>query len=135
MSEILGNINIWVFLVKSESVLIISFLNICCIAILLKTAFFCTFWRLNILWRKIVQNLYIFVYLFCTKNSTTGSTNLHTSGMVGRIKLYGRSLNCIFNVLLIDLKSLVIWSIKNQDLRKYAWLALLADHEVSRKVL
>ena len=39
---------------------------------------FCTFWRLKILvlWRKIVQNLLIFVYLFCPKNSTTDFTKI-----------------------------------------------------------
>ena len=39
---------------------------------------FCTFWRLKILvlWRKIVQNLLIFVYLFSPKNSTTGFTKI-----------------------------------------------------------
>ena len=37
---------------------------------------FCTFWRLKILvlWRKIVQNLLIFGYLFCPKDSTTHFT-------------------------------------------------------------
>ena len=51
-------------------------LNIFFVAILLKTEFFCTFWRLKILvlWLKIVQNLLIFVYLFCPKNGTTDFT-------------------------------------------------------------
>ena len=50
-------------------------LNICCIASLLKTVIFCTFWRLKtlVLWRKIVRNLLIFVYLFCPENSTIDS--------------------------------------------------------------
>ena len=45
-------------------------LNICCIAILLKSVFLCTFWRLKmlVLWQKIVENVVIFVYLFCRKN-------------------------------------------------------------------
>ena len=53
-----------------------SFCEICCIAILLKTVFFGTFWRLKILvlWQKIVENLLIFVYLFFPKNSTTDFT-------------------------------------------------------------
>ena len=45
-------------------------LNMCCIAIVVKT-FFDTFWRLKtlVLWRKIVQNVRIYVCLFCPKNS------------------------------------------------------------------
>ena len=37
---------------------------------------FCTFWRLKILvlWRKIVENLLIFVYLFCPKNGAIDFT-------------------------------------------------------------
>ena len=51
-------------------------LSICCIAILLKSVFLCTFWRLKVivLGRKIVQNLLIFVYLFCPKNRTIDLT-------------------------------------------------------------
>ena len=64
------------FLVNSESE--ICFCQIRFIAIFLKTVFFCTFPRLKIivLWRKIVQNLLIFVYLFCPKNSTTDFTKI-----------------------------------------------------------
>ena len=53
-------------------------LNFCCIAILHFTIaiFLCLFWMLKILslWRKIVQNLFIFVYLFRPKNHTTDFT-------------------------------------------------------------
>ena len=51
-------------------------LNLCCKVIFLKSLFLCTFWRLKVLvlWRKTVQNLLIFVYLFCPKNSTTELT-------------------------------------------------------------
>ena len=47
-------------------------LNICCIPIVLKTVFFCTFWRLRtaVLWWQILQILLIFVYLLCPKNDT-----------------------------------------------------------------
>ena len=70
------NFGQYVFLVNSESVLRLVLLNIYCIAILPKTVVFCTFWRLKILvlWRKIVQNILIFVYLFCPKNSATDFT-------------------------------------------------------------
>ena len=91
------------FLVNSESE--ICFCQIRFIAIFLKTVFFCTFPRLKIivLWRKIVQNLLIFVYLFCPKNSTTDFTKTFI-GMVGRIKLRDPSLNCIFNALSIGVQ-------------------------------
>ena len=68
-SDILGNIYIFVFLVNSESILLLALLNICCLATVVKTVFFCTFWRQKtlVLWQIIVLNL-IFVYLFCPKN-------------------------------------------------------------------
>ena len=58
MSEVLENIYIWVFS-----------------AAVLKIMFFYTFWRLKalVLWRKMVQNLLIFVYLFCSKNNAIDS--------------------------------------------------------------
>ena len=51
-------------------------LDICCVAILLKTVFCCTSWRqkILILWRKIVENLLIFVYLFCPKSGAIDFT-------------------------------------------------------------
>ena len=88
-------------------------LSRCCTAILLKSVFLCTFWRKKILvlWRKIVQNLFIFVYLLILciylfpKISTIGFyKNLHNSGMVGRRKLPDPSLNCIFNALPIGVQ-------------------------------
>ena len=76
MSEISDNIYIWVFLVNGESVLLLAFVKYMLYSHLLKTVFFCTFWRLKILvlWRIIVENLLIFVYLFCPKNSATDFT-------------------------------------------------------------
>ena len=73
MSEILDNIYIWLVLVNSESVLLLAFVKYDHFT---QNRIFCTFWRLKILvlWRKIAQNLLIFVYLFCPKNSTTDFT-------------------------------------------------------------
>ena len=46
-------------------------LNIRCIAILLKSVFLCTFWKLKILvWWQKIQNLLIFLYLFRPNNHT-----------------------------------------------------------------
>ena len=76
MSEILDNIYIWVFLVNSESVLLLALVKYMLCSHFTQNCIFCTFWRLKILvlWQKIVQNLLIFVYLFCPKNSTTDFT-------------------------------------------------------------
>ena len=51
-------------------------LSICCVTILLKAVFFCNFWRLKILvlWLKIVENLLVFVYLFCSKSCASDFT-------------------------------------------------------------
>ena len=74
--EILINIYIWVFSVNSDSVYpTFTFYLICVVAIVLKIVFVCNFWRLKtlVLWWKIVQNLLIFTYLFCSKCSTIDS--------------------------------------------------------------
>ena len=70
-----GNIYIWVFLVNSETVLLLAFVKYMLYSHCTENCIFCTFWRLQtlVLWRKIVQILLIFVYLFCSKNSTIDS--------------------------------------------------------------
>ena len=70
MFKILDSNYIWVFLVNIESVLLVPLVRYMLCFILLKTVFCCTFWRqkILILWRKIVENLSIFAYLFCPKN-------------------------------------------------------------------
>ena len=77
MSEILDNIYIWVFSVNSESVLLLAFVKYLLYSHCTENSIFCRFWRLNtlVLWRKIVQNLLIFMYLFCPKNNTIDSRN------------------------------------------------------------
>ena len=80
MSEILGNIYIWMFLVNSERLEVE-----------------------NLLWHKISQNL-LFVYLFCPKTAQLILENFHNSGKVGRRKLPDHSLNCIFNSLSISVQ-------------------------------
>ena len=76
MSEIYNNIDIWVFLITGESALFLAFVKYLLYSHFTQNCIFCTFWRLKILvlWQKIVQNLLIFVYLFCPKNSTTDFT-------------------------------------------------------------
>ena len=73
MSETLYNIHIWVFLVNSESVLLLAFVKYMLYSHFTQSYIFCIFWRLKILflWQKIVQHLLIFLYLFWPNNSTT----------------------------------------------------------------
>ena len=103
MSEFLENIYIWVFLVNSESALLLAFVEYMFYSHCAENCIFCTFWRLKtlVLWRKIVQNLLIIGYLCCPKNSTIDSKkNFHNSGTTGRRKLPDPSMICIFNALL-----------------------------------
>ena len=78
MSEILDNIYIWVFLVNIESVLLLALVKYMLCSHFTQNCIFCTFWRLKILvlWRKIVENLLIFVYLFCPKNGAIDFTKI-----------------------------------------------------------
>ena len=70
-----GNIYIWMFLVTVKVSYFYLLLNML-YSHFTQNCIFCTLWKLKILvlWRKIVQNLLIFVYLFSPKNSTTGFT-------------------------------------------------------------
>ena len=118
MSEILDNIYIWVFSISSEIVLLLALVKYMLCSHFTQDCIFCTFWRLKILvlWQKIVQNLLIFVYLFCPKNSTTDFTKTFI-GMVGRIKLRDPSLNCIFNALSIGVQYTLSFNWTNFSLK------------------
>ena len=72
MFEVLGNIYLWVFLVNSENVLVLVFVKRRLYSHCTENYIFCTFWKLKtlVLWQTIVQNLLVFVYLFCPKSST-----------------------------------------------------------------
>ena len=74
MSEILYNIYIWVVLVNSESVLVLAFLKYMLYSHRTQSCIFLYFWRQKplVLWRKIIQNLYIFAFIL-SKNSTIDS--------------------------------------------------------------
>ena len=69
MSEILGDIYIWMFLVNNESGLLLALVKYMLCNHFTQTIFL-YFWRLKILvlWLKIVENLLMFVYLFFQKN-------------------------------------------------------------------
>ena len=115
MSEILDNIYIWVFLVNIESVLLLALVKYMLCSHFTQNFFF-TFWRLKIhvLWRKIVENLLIFVYLFCQKN---GGMVGHNSGMVGRRKLLEPSLNHVFNAPSIGVQYTLSFELTNFGLK------------------
>ena len=72
----LDNIYIWVFSINSESVLLLALVKYMLCSHFTQNCIFCTFWRLKILvlWRKIIENLLIFVYLFCPKNGAIDFT-------------------------------------------------------------
>ena len=68
MSQIVDKIYIWEFSVNSEIVLLLAFVKYT----LLPRCIFSYFLELVTLvwWGKIVQNLLVFVYLFCPDNNT-----------------------------------------------------------------
>ena len=76
MSEILDNIYIWVFSINTESVLLLALVKYMLCGHFTQNCIFCTFWMLKtlVLWRKIVENLLILVYLFCPKNGAIDFT-------------------------------------------------------------
>ena len=76
MSEILNNIYIWVFLVNSESVLLLALVKYMLCSHFTQNCILLYFLeeKILVLWRKIVENSLIFVYLFCPKNSSIDFT-------------------------------------------------------------
>ena len=76
MAEILDNIYIWVFSINSENVLLLALVKYILCSYFTKNCIFRTSWRLKILylWRKIIENPLILVYLFCPKIGVTDFT-------------------------------------------------------------
>ena len=100
MSEILDYIYIWVFLVNIESVLLLALVKYMLCSHFTQNCILLYFLeeKILVLWRKIVENPLIFVYLFCPKNGAI------VFATVGRIKLADTSLNHIFNALSIGVE-------------------------------
>ena len=121
MSEVLDNIYIWVFLVNIESVLLLALVKYMLCSHFTQNGIFCTFWRLKILvlWRKVVENLLIFVYLFCSKSKFHNwfHKNLHNSGMVCRRKLPNPSLNHILNDISIGVQYMLSFQLTKFGLK------------------
>ena len=77
ISEISDNVYIWVLLVDNESVIYLTFIKYMLYSYFTQNLIFVYFLEAKnpCFVTKIVQNLLIFVYLFCPKNSTTDFTN------------------------------------------------------------
>ena len=107
MSKILDNICIWVFLVNSESVLLLASVKYMLCSHFTQNCIFCTFWRIKILvlWQKFFwKSSYICVFILFKKQRNWFYENLHNSGMVGRRKLCDPSLNRMFSALSIGVQ-------------------------------
>ena len=59
-------------------------------------------------------DIYVF---FSKKQQNWFFENIHNSGMVDRRKLGGRSLNCIFNAVLIGLQNAILFEIPDLGLK------------------
>ena len=82
-------------------------LNICCIAILLKTVFLLWFLEaknLCFVTKNFWKSSYICVFILSKKPCNWFHKNLHKSGMVGRRKRPDALLNRIFNALSIGVQ-------------------------------
>ena len=107
MSEILDNIYIWVFLVNSESVLLLALVKymLCshsnqnCVFLYFLEAKNCCF-----VTKSCWKSSYICVVILSKKRRNWFHKNLHNSGMVGRRKLPDLSLNRICNTLTIGVQ-------------------------------
>ena len=112
MPKTLDNIYIWVFLVNSESVLLLAFVNY---MLYIDFAQNCIF--LYILGAKnpcfATKNLSkpscICVFILPQKQHNWSDKNLHNLGMVGRRKLPDPSLSSIFNAASIGINTLWFW--------------------------
>ena len=107
ISKILDNIYIWVFLVNSESVLLLAlvkymlcshFTQNCILLYFLeaKNSYFVT--------KNCGKSSYICLFILSKKRRNWFHKNPHNSGMVGRRKLPDPSFNHIFNSLSIGVQ-------------------------------
>ena len=95
----MDNIYIWVFLVNIESVLLLALVKYMLCSHFTQNCIFCTFWRLKILvlWRKNVENLFLFVHLFCPKNGRIDFTKtfITQEWLVGESCPTSRWITCL----------------------------------------
>ena len=106
---------IWVFLVNSESVLLLAFVKYMLYSHFTQNCIFLYFLEAKnpcFVTKNCSKSSYIWVFIFSKKQHNWFYKNLHNSGMVGRRKLPNPSLNCFFNCFFsIDLCTIyaLIW--------------------------
>ena len=107
MFEILDNFYIWVFLVNSESVLLLALVKYMLCSHFTQNCIFLYFLEAKnpyFVMKNYWKSFYICVFILSKKRRYWFHKNLHNSGMVGRRKLPDPSLNRIFNALLVDVQ-------------------------------
>ena len=107
ISKILDNIYIWVFLVNSESVLLLALIEFMLCNHFTQN---CIFWYFLdaknhcFVPKNCWKSSYICVFILSIKRRNSFHKNPHNSGMVGRRKLPDPSFNHIFNSLSIGVQ-------------------------------
>ena len=133
MPEILDNIHIWVFLVNSESVLLLALVKYMLCSHFTQIYIFLYFLKAEnpcFATKNCWNSSYICVFVLPKKRRKLFHKNLHNSGMVGRRKLPDPSLNCIFNALSIGVQYTLSFQWTNFGLRcllidwKKLWVGL-----------
>ena len=107
MSEILGNIYIWLFLVNSDSVLLLALVKYVLYSHFTQNCIFLYFLDAKntcFVTKDCWKSSYTCVFILFKKQHNWFHKNLHNSGMVGRRKLADPSLNRIFNALSIGVQ-------------------------------
>ena len=107
ISEILDNIYIWMFLVNSESVLLLALVKYMLCSQFTQNCIFLYFLEAKnpyFVMKNCWKSSYICVFILSKKRRNWFHKNLHNSGMVGRRKLPDPSLNHIFNALSIGVQ-------------------------------
>ena len=107
LSEILDNIYIWVFLVNSESVLLLTFVKHMLYSHCTENCIYSYFLETKIpcfMTKNCSKSSYICVFTLSKKKHNLFYKNFHNSGTVVRRKLPDPSLNCIFNALSISVQ-------------------------------
>ena len=98
--KILDNIYIWVFLVNSESVLLLALVKYMLCSYFTRHCIFFYFLEAKnscFMTNNCWKSSYICVFILSKNQRNWFHKNLHNSGMVRRRKLPYPSLNCIFN--------------------------------------
>ena len=124
ISEILENIYIWVFLVNSESVLLLALVKYMSCSHFTQNCIFLYFLEAKnpcFVTKNCWKSSYICVFILSKKRRNWFHKDLHNSGMVGRRKLPDASFNRIFNALSIGVQYTPSFQWINFGLRTYIY--------------